>query len=214
LVPANILVDQNFSAKIIDFSNNPAATCGTLLWTAPECILSPSFAVQLPSSRKAGLTHSSPGKSVLTPSADQLPSDVYSFGVVAYECLSRREPFEGYKPADVVAGVAAGSLRLPIPPGCGAEMAVLLNECLSFESIRRPPFAEIERRLAALDPSQVTSDAFSAAEHSAASMLARLPVHRRFARHSSAASSATTESQASAEGIASEGQFGECSPIT
>ncbi len=175
-----------------------------------------------PSLRRASLIHHRPGKSVLPLSADQLPSDVYSFGVIVYECLSRREPFEGYEPEDVVAGVASGSLRLPIPPGCSAEIAVLLSECLSFESIRRPPFAEIERRLAALDQSQVTSDAFSATECSSASMLSRLPLHRRVSRRmsrlSSIASVASTESQASAlksllGEIALEGQFRECSSI-
>jgi hypothetical protein len=32
-------------------------------------------------------------------------------------------------------------LRLPIPPGCDADLAVLLSEFLRFESIGRQPFA-------------------------------------------------------------------------
>ncbi len=181
LIPANILIDQNFSAKIIDFSNNPTVTGSTLLWTAPECMSSQSVAIQRPSLMKKSVTRS----------ANQLSSDVYAFGVVVYECLSRREPFEGHELADVVAGVSTGLLRLPIPPGCSAEIAVLLNECLSFEPISRPPFAEIERRLATLDQSKVTSDAFSTAEGSSVSKRSRLPELRgSSARSSSTASTA------------------------
>jgi hypothetical protein len=61
---------------------------------------------------------------------------------------------------EIAAGVASGSLSLQTPQGCGAEMAVLLRECLNFDRMRRPPFAEIERRLAATDPLQVTLAAF------------------------------------------------------
>ena len=90
-----------------------------------------------------------------------LASDVYSFGVIIFECLSRKEPFEGRDPLEIAKGVLSGELSLQTPTGCGLEMSTLLAECLKWEPAHRPPFAEIQRRLESLDPSQVTSGAFS-----------------------------------------------------
>jgi serine/threonine protein kinase len=146
------------------------------MWTAPECVSSLPIAGASPKLQNRGHAKSFFKSG---PTADPLASDVYSFGVVVYECLSRREPFEGHDPWDIVAGVASGSLRLPTPPGCSAEIGVLLSECLSFEPARRPPISEVERRLAALDPSQVTSDALAAAKEPDASMYSRMCARRR-----------------------------------
>lgn len=162
---ANVLIDKNFVAKITDFSYK-AVGQRTILWTAPELLPNPS--IRLNSSSYTPLLKAQAS------GASTAAADVYSFGVVLYECLSRREPFEGQDALAAIAGLTAGQLRLPTPEGCGAELAVLLGECLSFEPGRRPLFVEIERRLSALDPACVTSAAFSAADEPATSMLQRL----------------------------------------
>ncbi len=147
-------------AKITDLCKTPGTTGSTLRWTAPECLPSQSNAGSSPASASRSPNYAkSTFAWVPSTGADLLPSDVYSYGVVMFECLTRKEPFEGLDPMEIAAGVASGSLSLQTPQGCGAEMAVLLRECLSFDRMRRPPFAEIERRLAATDPSQVASAA-------------------------------------------------------
>ncbi len=164
--PANVLIDKNFVAKITDFNYTVGAK-RTLLWTAPELLFRSVQPIQPPlSDRSASQAHSI--------GAATAASDVYSFGVVLYECLSRREPFQGEDPTAAAAGIAAGKARLPTPEGCSAELAVLLGECLNFEPALRPLFIEIERRLEALEPTCVTSAAFSAADTPSVSMLQKL----------------------------------------
>jgi serine/threonine protein kinase len=157
----NILIDKNFVAKITDFCPNLSGQRGTMQWTAPERLLA---APMPPNTWTAGKNKSSRTSTLL-------PSDVYSYGVVMYECLTRKEPFQGLAPFEVLQGVRSNTLRLPAPPGCNAVMINLLAECLSFEARLRPTFSEIERRLNVMDALQVISDALTAPETSIPSTL-------------------------------------------
>jgi serine/threonine protein kinase len=117
-------------------------------------------------------------------------ADVYAFGLIIYECLTRSNlalvsgsgsgPSECRTPKakvsamsflpgtrrssscspSAVATVCAAAADLPDPPGSSAEVVGLMRECLS-DAGRRPPFHELDRRLAALDVSLMTSAAFA-----------------------------------------------------
>ena len=79
-------------------------------------------------------------------------ADVYSFGVVCYECLTRVDPFDGMEVVEALDGVRSGKLRLEAPKGCDLVVAGTMEECLRTDPVRRPPFAELDRRFAAIDP--------------------------------------------------------------
>ena len=135
----NVLLDRAFAAKLSDIAfpaaRRPAAPHGTLAWMAPECL------------------RGRPN----TPAAD-----VYSFGVVAHECLAGRPPYMRDTAREQLAAVEAAGASPPLPPGCSPEMAALLRECLHPDPDRRPPAAEIDRRLAGWGPASVARLAGSA----------------------------------------------------
>ena len=133
----NILIDQNFSAKISDFGMS--INMQTSFWAAPECLSGD------PVTKEA---------------------DVYSFGVIIYEVLSRSEPYKGEEWSGIVKEICSGRKRLPIPDGCSSEVAVLMNECLRHISSQRPLFSELNRRLDAMDESLMSSVALSPSQES------------------------------------------------
>ena len=191
LASHNVLVDGQFKAKLADIqlaslrarspsvlppssraasgmSSRPAATyhaswsgSGGSIWIAPElaCGGGPTAA-----------------------------GDVYAFGLIIHEVLTRKclgahlsdsdsDRSMSHTPrARSASGVRRSSARspqfasaaaaqptkdLPDPPGASAEVTGLLRECLRAEPERRPPFQELDRRLAALDVSLMTSVAFA-----------------------------------------------------
>ena len=139
LKSSNILIDRNFCAKISDFGLHFNRSSG--YWAAPEC---------------------------LQGQPNSLMADVYAFGVVVYEVLTRKVPYEGEDLERIYEEVSRGELRLELPAGCSAEVSVLMNECLHLSPSKRPPFAELSRRLHAMDVSQMTSPAFNQVDGEAA----------------------------------------------
>ena len=137
LKSTNILIDRNFCAKISDFGLSCKKKKQTI-WAAPECLT---------------------GQECTT------FSDVYSFGVVIYEVMSRKVPFENVvQEQDVLAAILSRALQLPQPPGCSAQVFSLMTECLCLKPTSRPPFAELSRRLDAMDVKLMSSDAFAIEE--------------------------------------------------
>lgn len=57
-----------------------------------------------------------------------------------------------------------GQVMLRVPEGCSASASHIMNECLRFAPATRPPFAELDRRLSALDSEGFQSPAFFASE--------------------------------------------------
>jgi guanylate cyclase len=83
-------------------------------------------------------------------------SDVYSFGIILYEVYSRKDPYEGEDPAEVLRLVADKSIakRPCIPDGCPAHVQSLMNDCLVDCADQRPQFDEIDTRLKRIDSKQ------------------------------------------------------------
>lgn len=71
-------------------------------------------------------------------------SDVWMFGVCIWEILMFGiKPFQGVKNNDVIGKIEAGE-RLPLPPGCPPSLYNLMCVCWSYESTKRPSFADLK----------------------------------------------------------------------
>eukprot|EP00934_Nitzschia_sp_Nitz4_P007313 Nitzschia sp. Nitz4//scaffold596_size2553//2//1309//NITZ4_009288-RA/size2553-processed-gene-0.1-mRNA-1//-1//CDS//3329555068//7303//frame0 len=134
----NILVDNKFRAKVADFGLSSKSVCtatGTPYWMAPELLRGES-------------------KNTTT-------SDVYSFGIILYEVYSRKDPYEGEDPVEVLRDIMDRSIKKrpsmtnDIPP----QIQALMAECYRDDPSLRPSFEELDIRLrreeaSAVEPSQ------------------------------------------------------------
>ncbi|TMW65192.1 hypothetical protein Poli38472_009359 [Pythium oligandrum] len=133
----NVLLDDNYTAKISDFGmcrhRNDllamSAAVGTSRWIAPE---------------------------VLSGRGDFSEAvDIYSFGVILSELDSHELPFsdillsnrEPLSEVAVLELLSAGALQPTISDNCPGEIAELMLECMSFEPAMRPNAHEVLRRL-------------------------------------------------------------------
>ena len=119
LKASNILVDSSFRSKVADFGlvqkrklgvvggSMAMSGAGTPYWLAPEVLR---------------------GETSKTPE-----SDAYAFGVILFEMYSRKEPYEGEDPSEVLRLVA--DLLVNKRPGvsrtCPPKAESMLLECLS-----------------------------------------------------------------------------------
>eukprot|EP01129_Flabellula_baltica_P009420 TRINITY_DN3845_c0_g1_i1.p1 TRINITY_DN3845_c0_g1~~TRINITY_DN3845_c0_g1_i1.p1 ORF type:complete len:998 (+),score=177.58 TRINITY_DN3845_c0_g1_i1:1-2994(+) len=127
----NILLDDNFSAKIADFGlskiieksvDYESSTHGALAWMAPE---------------------------VLSNSKYTKAADIYSFGILTWEIVTFQKPEtpEGMKLWQFAKHIAEGQYIFPIPDDTPLPFVELLNACLSFTPEERPTFMEISDML-------------------------------------------------------------------
>jgi serine/threonine protein kinase len=77
-------------------------------------------------------------------------ADVWSLGVVMLQMVTREVPYQGLPPERVLAGLAAGSLRLEVPPSCEPEWAGLLEACLDPVPGARPSMRHLAHQLEAV----------------------------------------------------------------
>jgi hypothetical protein len=79
--------------------------------------------------------------------------------VILYEVYSRKEPYEGEHPREVLRAVADKNVRKR--PGVPTNMPIpiqsLMMECLEDEVDKRPTFEEIDIRLKRIDTETATS---------------------------------------------------------
>lgn len=129
----NVLVDSKLRAKVSDFGLSTkqnffkSSISGTPYWMSPELL--------------RGETSNSAA------------SDVYAFGILLYEVFSRKEPYEGEKPSEVLEMVADDSIgkRPPVPHLCTTEAANLMKSCLLANPADRPTAKEIDIQLRMFD---------------------------------------------------------------
>ncbi|EKX54201.1 hypothetical protein GUITHDRAFT_52813, partial [Guillardia theta CCMP2712] len=125
----NVLIDENFRAKITDFGLSQKEKLGQLsfAWLAPEVINGGDFTVQ---------------------------NDSYAFGILLSEIYSRKDPYEGEDISTVLREVAdlgrEVDKRPSLPPNVPGEILGLIKDCWHKQPEYRPLFPEISRRLKAL----------------------------------------------------------------
>ncbi|KAM9804056.1 inactive tyrosine-protein kinase 7 [Neosynchiropus ocellatus] len=75
-------------------------------------------------------------------------SDVWAFGVLMWEVFSFGEmPYSKLSDNEVLEGLQAGKLKLPIPDGCPSKMAKLMVSCWAPSLKERPSFGDIVQKL-------------------------------------------------------------------
>jgi len=122
----NVLIDNNFCAKVTDFGLSGKRTIGavgTPYWMAPELL----------------------NRTTTNTAA----SDLYAYGVVIYEIYSGRTPYEGERYDEVVRKVADPQIkkRPPIPLQCPPRIANVMNDCLMHDPNDRPCSEQLDLAL-------------------------------------------------------------------
>ena len=119
---ANVLVDENYRAKISDFglsAKKNVAAIGTPFWMAPELL-------------EGGLISTQ--------------SDVYSFGVTLWELMTHKIPYDNVKQptAEITKMVRNGTLRPDCSEGLDPELSRVMDRCWSQVPGQRPTLADLE----------------------------------------------------------------------
>eukprot|EP01091_Cochliopodium_minus_P015801 TRINITY_DN5718_c0_g3_i1.p1 TRINITY_DN5718_c0_g3~~TRINITY_DN5718_c0_g3_i1.p1 ORF type:complete len:753 (+),score=164.08 TRINITY_DN5718_c0_g3_i1:413-2671(+) len=126
----NLLVDENFHIRICDFGlsrilenqEKTMTACGTPCWTAPEVLRNERYSES---------------------------ADVYSFGIVLWECITRKDPYDGLPPFQVVYAVGNQGKRPDMPdinPYPDALMD-LMKQCWEEIADNRPTFLQVVNSL-------------------------------------------------------------------
>jgi len=82
-------------------------------------------------------------------------TDVWAYGMVVYECLTRKQPYEGLNAQQIMKQVCMSN-KLPdmalVERGCPDVLTAMMRECCAFAPTDRPSFAALVTRLEALAP--------------------------------------------------------------
>ena len=74
-------------------------------------------------------------------------ADVFSAGVVLWELITRKEPYKGMAPLQVIAAVVFQGQRLPQPTGCDPRLCDLIDRCWAPDPAPRPSFFAVQENL-------------------------------------------------------------------
>jgi serine/threonine protein kinase len=121
----NLLVDSTWVLKIADFGLSRFKTgsqelltgqCGTYHWMAPEVMSGEQYTEK---------------------------ADVYSFGINLWEIYTRKVPFSGMQPVQVVTSVYNKGQRPLVPGSCPFNYRSLMESCWHQDPEKRPGFPHI-----------------------------------------------------------------------
>jgi serine/threonine protein kinase len=147
----NILVDEDWNAKVADFGLTRFARGGAGDAAAQEAANAAGGGggggggAEARGNGAGTLLWMAP--EVLEGQPYQAASDVYSFGVIAWELFARASPFADMNPHQAVLAILTEDARPRIPDFVPPRMAELIGECWARDPARRPSFAQILERL-------------------------------------------------------------------
>jgi len=156
LKSANILIDNKFRAKVADFglsSKKNKGGTGTPFWMAPELLRNES------------------GNTAAT--------DVYSFGIILFEVYSRRDPYDGEDPEEVLKLVADEKVkkRPPAPRNMCDKVKSLMQDCVEEDPDKRPSFEELDLRVKRIDAESAVEGQSNSNKSSSVSLFDIFPRH-------------------------------------
>lgn len=139
----NILLDQNFRAKITDFglakikivttsTLTNVTRPGTIRWNAPELFQ-------------------------FSQAKETMKSDIWSLGMVFWEIASRRLPFSDILEDMRVMFFIAQGAKQEIPSDTPKELSEIILECWSLDSEKRPAAPSILSKLASVEQKPANS---------------------------------------------------------
>ncbi|KAL6078981.1 Ephrin type-A receptor 6 [Balamuthia mandrillaris] len=126
----NVLVGDNYAVYISDFGlarvkqhdvGFTQTKFGPVKWMAPEAMTKRQYSEA---------------------------SDAFSFGVLLWEMVTRRMPWRGLQPAQVILAVSKNNTRLKIPNDCDPILRKIIKKCWKEKPEQRPTFEEILHILA------------------------------------------------------------------
>jgi len=135
----NLLVDRTWVVKVADFglsravddiNNKTMTACGTPCWTAPEIIRNQRYTFK---------------------------ADVYSFGICLWEMLSRKDPYPGMPPYQVVLAVAGQNLRPTVDLSWPSAFRSILEFSWDDDPEKRPTFRELIENFIQMDLPEASS---------------------------------------------------------
>ena len=124
--PSNILLDENFTVKLIDFglatkwgtqsASANKSFVGTILYSCPEMVQNKKLTVK---------------------------ADVWSLGAIMYEFLTLEQPFKGDNPLLIANNIVKCQYK-PIPQDEYSEDLIgVIEKCLTVETKNRPNIVEL-----------------------------------------------------------------------
>lgn len=131
----NVLVDMRFRAKVSDFGltqKKKVGLHGTPYFMAPE---------------------------LLQGESNTTGADVYAFAILLCEVYSRKDPYDGEDPCEVLQAVKDTTLvppkRCHLPAECPDTLKQMIRQCWDNDKALRPTFQEIDASLRQLDATNV-----------------------------------------------------------
>eukprot|EP01087_Luapelamoeba_hula_P023239 TRINITY_DN8505_c0_g2_i2.p1 TRINITY_DN8505_c0_g2~~TRINITY_DN8505_c0_g2_i2.p1 ORF type:complete len:618 (-),score=45.44 TRINITY_DN8505_c0_g2_i2:295-2148(-) len=127
----NVLVGANQAVFLGDFglarvliddqdAGHTQANTGPIRWMAPECMLRREY---------------SPA------------SDCFAYGVTLWELVTRKQPWAGLEPSQVILAVTQRNMRLQIPVDCDPVLKHIIKAVWRTNPAKRPSMARIVERL-------------------------------------------------------------------